>query len=101
MQNVQGCEALGHQHPDPEGRVYLVQAISRQGGHHRPAQDKTPQQRRNGVVADEIDPLGELALEDSHTHMQDGQLIWVGKILAVEEDDVGFFKSQSGCLSSI
>lgn len=65
VHDVQHGEGLGRPHPGPHGRVDLLQAEG-QGGRGGLVEDEGPQQGGDGVVADEVGPLGELALEDAH-----------------------------------
>lgn len=68
VQDVQCRQALGEQGRDPHARiqVHLAQAIT-QGHRSGSAEDKGPEQGRDGIVTDEVGPLGEFALKDGHS----------------------------------
>lgn len=68
VQDVQCRQALGEQGRDPHAgiQVRLAQAIG-QGNRSGSAENKSPEQGRDGIVADEVGPLGEFALKDAHS----------------------------------
>lgn len=65
VDDLQHGQRLREQHQDPRGRVHLVETVG-EGGQGRPREDGQPEQRGHGVVPDEVGPLGEHPLEDSH-----------------------------------
>lgn len=77
VEDLKHSQCLREEHHGAHGWVDVARAVgSEQARQRRAGQDGKPQERRDGVVADEVGPLGEDTLEDAHGG-------WIG--LFVEE----------------